>query len=71
VNVVAQLNTGMTDSRFFRQMGAEAYGFIPGCPTQDIREILPGVHGDNEKIGVPSIEFATRFLMEAPQAVLK
>jgi len=71
VNVVAQLNTGMTDSRFFRQMGAEAYGFIPSSPTQNIKEILPGIHGDNEKIDIPSIEFATRFLLEASQAVLK
>lgn len=71
VNAIAQLNTGMTDSRFFRQMGAEAYGFIPSSPTQNIKEILPGIHGDNEKIDIPSIEFATRFLLEVSQAVLK
>lgn len=71
VNVIAQLNTGMTDSRFFRQMGAEAYGFIPTAPTQNIKEILPGVHGDNEKIDIPSIEFATRFLLDVCETVLR
>jgi len=52
-------------------MGAEAYGFISSSPTQNIKEILPGIHGDNEKIDIPSIEFATRFLLEVSQAVLK
>jgi acetylornithine deacetylase/succinyl-diaminopimelate desuccinylase-like protein len=71
VTLVPQLNTGMTDSLFFRQIGAEAYGFIPTAPTQNFREILSGVHGDNEKIDVPSIEFATRYLLDAAQEVLK
>jgi acetylornithine deacetylase/succinyl-diaminopimelate desuccinylase-like protein len=71
VTIVSQLNTGMTDSLFFRQLGAEAYGFIPTAPTQDFKEILPGVHGNNEKIDIPSIEFATKYLLDVTQEVLK
>lgn len=70
VSTIPELATGFTDSRFFRHIGAEAYGFMPGAPTQDIEEILRGVHGDNEKTDIPSVGFAIKFLVDICQRAL-
>jgi len=68
--MVSRLSTGMTDSRFLRALGAEAYGFIPMHPETSLKEIAPGVHGDNEKVNVKSLRFATEFLLRAAKETL-
>jgi acetylornithine deacetylase/succinyl-diaminopimelate desuccinylase-like protein len=71
VGTIMMLNTGMTDSRFFRALGGQAYGFVPAAPTQNLRDILPGVHGHDEKIDLASIEFATKYLFDVSITVLR
>jgi len=68
--MVPRLTTGMTDSRFLRALGAEAYGFIPMHPETPLKEIAPGVHGDNEKVNIKSLSFATEFLLRVATETL-
>lgn len=58
--VVPSLVTGATDSRFFRQKGATAYGaglLSSGIPLE---EFLNRFHGHNERIDVESLALTTQ-----------
>lgn len=68
--LVPRLCTGMTDSRFFRALGAEAYGFIPMHPETPLREVSQGVHGDNEKVNIKSLAFTTEYLLRVANETL-
>jgi acetylornithine deacetylase/succinyl-diaminopimelate desuccinylase-like protein len=57
-----QISSGMSDSRFWRKLGSIVYGFVPMSPETKAADISPGVHGSNERVDIPSIEFATTFL---------
>lgn len=52
---------GITDSRYFRQQGIDAYGFSPFRlePTEAI-----GVHAANEKISIASLEAGVEIMVE-------
>jgi acetylornithine deacetylase/succinyl-diaminopimelate desuccinylase-like protein len=58
---VPYMVSGGTDSRFFRQMGIPAYGFLPLKPDLSLSEMLSIVHGRNERISQANLLLATRF----------
>jgi len=69
-STLPQLSTGMSDSRFWRALGSVVYGCTPMSPEVKIADVLPGIHGPNERINVESLAFATKFLCNAAVRVL-
>jgi acetylornithine deacetylase/succinyl-diaminopimelate desuccinylase-like protein len=67
---IPRISSGMSDSRFWRKIGSVVYGFVPMSPETKVAEISPGVHGSNERVDIPSIEFATSFLSTLATRVL-
>jgi len=67
---VPQISSGMSDSRFWRKLGSVVYGCVPLSPETKLGDISPGVHGPNERIDIPSLEFGTRFLCKLAPRVL-
>jgi len=61
-SVTPRLSTGMSDSRFWRAQGSIVYGCVPMSPDTTLADVLPGVHGVNERMNMESLEFATKFL---------
>lgn len=55
------LGSGFTDSRFFREIGAIAYGFIPCLFTQ---EEIDTMHGINERISLKCLEDGIRNIFD-------
>lgn len=55
------IGAGFTDSRFFREKGALAYGFIPCLFTQ---EEVDSMHGINEKISLKCLEDGIKNIFE-------
>lgn len=50
--VVPSLCPGFTDSRWFRAIGCQAYGFVPVMLTEDE---LSNIHGSNERIPIEGL----------------
>jgi len=69
-SVLPRLGAGMTDSRFWRALGSVVYGCVPMSPDIKLAEVLPGVHGVNERMNIGSLDFATRFLCNVASRVL-
>lgn len=67
---VPQISTGMSDSRFWRKLGSVVYGCVPLSPETNLADISPGVHGPDERIDIPSLEFGTKFLVTLAPRVL-
>jgi len=65
-----RLSTGMSDSRFWRALGSIVYGAVPTSPDVKLADVLPGVHGPNERMNIESLEFATKFLCKVAKRVL-
>jgi acetylornithine deacetylase/succinyl-diaminopimelate desuccinylase-like protein len=55
------LTPGATDSRFFREIGFECYGFIPILVTMND---LEGYHGPNESLSLENLHRGTNILTE-------
>ncbi len=62
--VIPSMVTGGTDSRFFRQKGATAYGAGLLSPTIDAGEFFKRFHGHNERIDRLSLELTTRLWLD-------
>ncbi len=62
--MIPSMLTGATDSRYFRDKGAAAYGFQPMPPMDNLSEYLSRVHGHDERISAESLLFGTRVLYE-------
>jgi len=62
--MVPTMLTGATDSRFFRDKGAVAYGFQPMTATSNLSEYLMRVHGHDERISAQDLLFGTRVLYQ-------
>jgi acetylornithine deacetylase/succinyl-diaminopimelate desuccinylase-like protein len=60
--MIPTMLTGATDSRFFRNRGAAAYGFQPMLPVANLAEYLSRVHGHNERIAAEDLLFGTKVL---------
>jgi len=69
-SAIPQLGTGMSDSRFWRALGSVVYGCTPTSPDVKLVDVLPGVHGSNERMNIESLEFATKFLCRVAMKVL-
>lgn len=55
--------SGVTDSRFFSQLGIQTYGFTPMILSKDIN-FSKLLHGANERVPVASLEFGTNLILE-------
>jgi len=62
--MVPTMLTGATDSRFFRDGGAVAYGFQPMTATRNLSEYLNRVHGHDERISARDLLFGTKVLYQ-------
>jgi acetylornithine deacetylase/succinyl-diaminopimelate desuccinylase-like protein len=69
-SVLPRLSTGMSDSRFWRALGSIVYGCVPMSPDITLADVLPGVHGVNERMNTKSLGFATQFLCDVATRVL-
>jgi acetylornithine deacetylase/succinyl-diaminopimelate desuccinylase-like protein len=58
--IVPFLLTGATDSRFLRELGAQAYGLCPLSTKTTMQDRLKMIHGDNERIDLESLELQVR-----------
>ncbi|MCW3995841.1 MAG: M20/M25/M40 family metallo-hydrolase [Candidatus Bathyarchaeota archaeon] len=62
--VAPKLDTGGTDSRFFRQTGSVCYGFNPMRPDEPNDKLEKRMHGIDERITVENLVFGTSVLYE-------
>jgi acetylornithine deacetylase/succinyl-diaminopimelate desuccinylase-like protein len=62
--------SGGTDSRFFRQKGIPAYGFMPLKPDLPFSEMLSICHGRNERISQENLLLATKFFYRLVKKML-
>jgi acetylornithine deacetylase/succinyl-diaminopimelate desuccinylase-like protein len=60
------LQGGVTDARFFAELGIQTYGFIPMRLPADF-PVLKIVHAANERIPVAALEFGTEAVARALQ----
>ena len=67
---VPYMVSGGTDSRFFRQKGIPAYGFLPLKPDLSLSEMLSIVHGRNERISQANLLLATKFFYRLVKRML-
>ncbi len=67
---VPYMVSGGTDSRFFRQMGIPAYGFMPLKPDISPSEMFSIVHGRNERISQENLLLATKFFYKLAKMML-
>lgn len=52
--VVPRVSSGFTDAHYFRELGLDAYGFVPRrLPPTETR----GIHGINERISIDNLVF--------------
>lgn len=64
--IMPAVQTGFTDSHFFRDLGIASYGFAPILiPAEDDA----GVHGNNERISLENIRRGTRMMLEIVKEV--
>lgn len=68
---VPYLLTGATDSRFFREIGAVAYGFYPLSTRMSLAERAQLIHNDNERIDLESLELSVRLLTKIAMKTLQ
>ncbi|MDJ0954105.1 MAG: M20/M25/M40 family metallo-hydrolase [Acidimicrobiia bacterium] len=60
--LVPMLTPVLTDARFFRQRGVTAYGVGLFAGDMDFAGALSMFHGNNERVGVTSVELTTQML---------
>lgn len=66
--VTPAVQTGFTDSHFFRDMGIASYGYYPYLiPVGD----ASGVHGNNERISIENLRRGAPILLEIVEAVAR
>ena len=66
-NIAPAVQTGFTDSHWFRDLGIASYGFAPFV-IPDAEE--SGVHGNNERISIENIRKGTAMMVEILRAVV-
>lgn len=54
------LSPGVTDARFMRSLGAQAYGFGMSSDSAPVAEMPQMVHGDNERVDIASLHMTRR-----------
>ncbi len=58
--------TGVTDARFFSQLGIQTYGFLPMTLPDDYK-FASVIHAADERIPVAAMDFGTQAIFEALQ----
>jgi len=56
--------TGGTDSRFFRAVGSECYGFHPVLPETSYSQMQETIHGIDERISINNLVLGTSILYD-------
>jgi acetylornithine deacetylase/succinyl-diaminopimelate desuccinylase-like protein len=65
-SIAAAVQTGFTDSHWFRDLGIASYGFGPfAIPEED----ESGTHGNNERISIENIKKGTAMMLEIVREV--
>lgn len=65
--VLPSMQTGFTDSHFFRARGIPSYGYSPFLvPPEDDS----GVHGNDERVSVENVRRGTRMMLEILRALV-
>ncbi len=59
--VTTPMLSGFTDSHYFRRMGIASYGLQPFVVSEAEAR---GIHGNNERISLANVEFATHYLFD-------
>ena len=67
-SVAPSVETGFTDSHWFRDLGIASYGFAPFLIPQSEES---GVHGNNERISVENIRRGTQMMLEIVSRVVR
>jgi acetylornithine deacetylase/succinyl-diaminopimelate desuccinylase-like protein len=67
-NIVPLVQTGFTDSHFFRDLGIASYGYGPFLIPADQQG---GVHGNNERISEVNMRRGTQVMLEIVERVAK
>ncbi len=65
--VLPTLASGATDSRFFRQQGITAYGFMPFLVSE---AEISTMHGINERIAIDNLERGARMLYRIVEKII-
>jgi acetylornithine deacetylase/succinyl-diaminopimelate desuccinylase-like protein len=64
--IVPMVETGFTDSHFFRDLGIASYGYGPFMIPQSEES---GVHGNNERLSLENIRRGTAMMLDIVRAV--
>ena len=65
--IIPSVQTGFTDSHFFRDLGIHAYGYSPSLlPLGDVQ----GVHGNDERISVENVRRGVAVMVDLLQAIV-
>ena len=65
--VLPSMQTGFTDSHFFRARGIPSYGYSPFLvPTEDDAS----VHGNEERVSIENVRRGTRVMLEILRAMV-
>lgn len=64
--IAPAVETGFTDSHFFRDLGIACYGFAPVLIPSDQES---GVHGNNERISIENVTRGTAVMLEIVREV--
>lgn len=65
--VIPTVQSGFTDSHFFRDLGIASYGFAPMLiPDAD----GAGVHGNNERISIDNVRTGTRLMRDVVEEIV-
>jgi acetylornithine deacetylase/succinyl-diaminopimelate desuccinylase-like protein len=69
-HLVPMLNVGATDARFFRRLGATAYGFGLFSQKLTFEEFGRMFHGDDERVDVESLRLSTELWQAVARELL-
>ena len=62
--IIPFISSGATDSRFFREKGAVAYGFAPLQIEEPLSSHLEKMHGHNERISIKNLGYGIGLLYD-------
>ncbi|MDY6854882.1 MAG: M20/M25/M40 family metallo-hydrolase [Thermodesulfobacteriota bacterium] len=62
--IIPFISSGATDSRFFREKGAAAYGFAPLQIEEPLSSHLEKMHGHNERISIKNLGYGIVLLYD-------
>ena len=66
-SIAPSVETGFTDSHWFRDLGIASYGFAPVLVPESDES---GVHGNNERISIENVRRGTKLMVEIVSGVV-